>query len=70
MLKIEEWNSNELEEKIRGFITEKELDSRWFLQMLRILISGKKVTPGIFETIEVLGKERTINRLKIWGGLD
>ncbi|HOL54913.1 MAG TPA: hypothetical protein PK699_03315, partial [bacterium] len=30
----------------------------------------KKVTPGIFETIEVLGKERTINRLKIWGGLD
>ena len=70
LLKIEEWNLNELEEKIRGFITEKELDSRWFLQMLRILISGKKVTPGIFETIEVLGKERTINRLKIWGGLD
>ncbi|HON71988.1 MAG TPA: hypothetical protein PK512_01515 [bacterium] len=51
-------------------MTEKELDSRWFLQMLRILISGKKVTPGIFETIEVLGKEKTINRLKIWGGLD
>lgn len=66
---VEEWSASRLEEKIRGFIVERSLDSRWFLQLLRVLISGKKVTPGIFETIEVLGKERTISRLRIWGGL-
>lgn len=66
---IEEWNASKLEESIRSFIAEKSLDSRWFLQLLRVLISGKKVTPGIFETIEVLGKDKTINRLKLWGGL-
>lgn len=66
---VEEWNASKLEERIRSFITEKSLDSRWFLQSLRIIISGKKVTPGIFETLEILGKDRTINRLKTWSGL-
>lgn len=62
--KVEDWNSTNLEDRIRNFITEKALDSRWFLQSLRIIISGKKVTPSLFETLEVLGKEKTINRIK------
>lgn len=62
--KIEDWNSTNLEDKIRMFIAERALDSRWFLQSLRIIISGKKVTPSLFETLEVLGKERTISRIK------
>ncbi|MBC7319416.1 glutamate--tRNA ligase [bacterium] len=61
---IEDWSSTNLEDRIRSFITEKALDSRWFLQTLRIIISGKKVTPSLFETLEVLGKEKVVNRIK------
>ena len=33
-------------------------------QPVRVALSGKTVSPGIFEVIEVLGKERTLQRLK------
>jgi len=66
---LENWNATNLEEKMRSFIAERNLDSRWFLQSVRIIISGKKVTPSLFETMEILGKERTISRLRIWSGL-
>ncbi len=62
--KVDDWNATNLENKTRTFIAEKMLDSRWFLQSLRIIISGKKVTPSLFETLEVLGKEKTIDRIK------
>ncbi|MBI2029648.1 glutamate--tRNA ligase [Candidatus Gottesmanbacteria bacterium] len=42
--------------------------SRWkpveLFQMIRVAISGKTVTPPLFESMEILGKEETINRLE------
>lgn len=34
-----------------------------FLQPIRIAISGKTVTPGMFESLAVLGKEKSIERI-------
>jgi glutamyl-tRNA synthetase len=34
------------------------------LSFLREAISGQRVTPPLFECMQVLGKERTIQRLK------
>jgi len=34
---------------------------------LRILLTGTKVSPGIFEVIELLGREETKKRLAHWG---
>jgi glutamyl-tRNA synthetase len=33
-------------------------------QPVRVALTGKTVSPGIFETIEVLGKDRVVSRLK------
>jgi glutamyl-tRNA synthetase len=33
-------------------------------QAVRVLLTGLTVSPGIFETMEILGKERTLQRLK------
>lgn len=33
-------------------------------QPVRVALTGKTVSPGIFEIIRVLGKEATLNRLK------
>lgn len=35
-----------------------------YFMMVRIAATGRKATPPLFETIEVLGKEETINRLQ------
>ncbi len=31
--------------------------------MIRVAVTGKKATPPLFETMEVLGKEQTLSRL-------
>ena len=33
-------------------------------QPVRIALTGKTASPGIFEIIEILGKDRVISRLK------
>jgi glutamyl-tRNA synthetase len=31
---------------------------------IRVALTGRAVGPGLFETMEVLGKEKTVKRLK------
>jgi len=33
-------------------------------QPVRVALTGKTVSPGIFEVMEVLGKEKTLTRLR------
>ena len=35
-----------------------------FFMAIRITLTGKTATPPLFETMEVLGKEKTLKRLK------
>ena len=41
-----------------------EIKPRRVFQVLRISISGKTVTAGLFESLEVLGKEESLARLQ------
>ena len=34
-----------------------------FLQPIRVALSGTTVSPGIFETLEVLGREESLKRI-------
>jgi len=61
---VESWDANSIEKHIRIFLEEESLGSRWFLQTLRVIVTGKKVTPSLFETLEVLGKGKTLKRLE------
>ena len=33
-------------------------------QPMRVALTGKTTSPGIFEIVEILGKERVVSRLK------
>ena len=33
-------------------------------QPVRVAVTGSKVSPGLFESIELLGRETTLNRLR------
>jgi glutamyl-tRNA synthetase len=40
------------------------LKPRQAFQPIRVAITGSKVSPGLFESIEVLGREATLSRVR------
>ncbi|MFH1428462.1 MAG: glutamate--tRNA ligase [Candidatus Margulisiibacteriota bacterium] len=57
------WDKPALEEVIRGLAKEKELKAADIIHPLRVAITGKSASPGIFETAELIGKEKVLYRL-------
>lgn len=57
------WSKDKIEEKIRSLTEEKNYKKNQYFMMLRIAVTGKTATPPLFETMEILGKEKTIQRL-------
>ena len=56
-------SAQKLEKHIMPY-AEKEGDRGVLLWPLRVALSGKKASPGPFEVMEILGKEKAISRLK------
>jgi glutamyl-tRNA synthetase len=61
---LEEWSTTVVEETLRRVIVEAmEVSPRHAFGPLRVAISGQRVSPPLFESMEVLGKESTLTRL-------
>ncbi|MDH5533310.1 MAG: glutamate--tRNA ligase [Candidatus Pacebacteria bacterium] len=60
-----EWTTSEIEKVVRSIQEEHDYKKNQFFMMVRIAVTGKKATPPLFETIEVLGKDLTLRRLKL-----
>ncbi len=58
------FNHDTIEEVFKQVMEETGLKLGKIAQPARVAITGKRASPGIFETIEALGRERTIERLK------
>ncbi|WP_028574295.1 glutamate--tRNA ligase [Desulfonatronovibrio hydrogenovorans] len=61
---LNEFDQNSLEQEFSAYIQEKKIKFKAIAQPLRVAISGKTASPGLFETMEVLGREKVLNRLK------
>jgi glutamyl-tRNA synthetase len=48
---------------LQGVIRERELKPREVYQPLRVAIAGTTVSPGIFESVALLGREETLRRI-------
>jgi len=59
----EDFSEKNLETVFKSFIETTGLKFGKIAQPLRSALTGKTVSPGIFEVLEVLGKDRTISRL-------
>ncbi|WP_417429350.1 glutamate--tRNA ligase [Kiloniella sp.] len=57
------WEEEPLEATVKGFAEEAELKLGKIAQPLRAALSGSNVSPGIFEVMEILGKDESINRI-------
>ncbi|MGQ9715793.1 MAG: glutamate--tRNA ligase [Anaerolineae bacterium] len=53
-----------LEQVLRGLMQEVGLKAGPFFGLIRVAVTGKQVAPPLFESLALLGKERTIRRLE------
>lgn len=61
---VEDFNSENIENILRKFCEDNGLKPSKIFQSIRMSVSGKKITAGLFESLELLGKEKTIQRIK------
>lgn len=62
---VTEWKAAVIGDGLQKSATEKGIKFGDFFMVLRVAISGKKITPPLNESIEMLGKEETVRRLSI-----
>lgn len=65
---LEPFNEESVEVALRGMLESLELSARKGLQPLRVAMTGSSVSPPLFESIVVLGRELAVQRLD--GALD
>ena len=60
---VQDWNVPTLDAALHRVITEREARPRDVFQPIRVALAGTAVSPGIFETLEVLGREQSLRRI-------
>ncbi len=63
--KLEDFSAQTIEKLLRGISKEKEIGLGKIAQPLRIALSGSTISPAIFDTVEIVGKDKTISRIEI-----
>jgi len=59
----QEWTTDSLEKLLRDTATEIDISFGKIAQLLRNILTGKKITPSIFDMLVVFGKEESLKRL-------
>ncbi|MBS1562621.1 MAG: glutamate--tRNA ligase [Bacteroidetes bacterium] len=61
---IEQWDHTTLNDVTAAFATEHNVKTGALMHPLRVVLTGKQVGAGVYDTMEVLGKERCMTRLR------
>jgi glutamyl-tRNA synthetase len=59
-----EWTEESIEEAVRGLAAEREKGARHLIHPLRFATTGRTVSAGLFETMALLGRERSLLRIE------
>jgi glutamyl-tRNA synthetase len=65
---VEPFAATQIEVALRALAERLELSPRKAFEPIRIAVTGSKVSPGLFESLELLGKEETLRRLSAAAG--
>ncbi len=60
---IDEWSTEAIDGALRAMLAEYELSGRKGLQPIRVAISGSTVSPPLFESLEILGRDESMRRI-------
>ena len=61
---VSEFKADILENEFKSYLAEKQIGMGAALPILRVLITGQGTGPGLFEIMELLGREEVLERLK------
>jgi glutamyl/glutaminyl-tRNA synthetase len=61
---ISDFNAKTAEEAFRGVVAQLGIEAGALVHPVRVALTGRAVGPGLFDTMAVLGKPKTIRRLK------
>jgi glutamyl-tRNA synthetase len=61
---LTEYNEQALEQIFKAVMSETGLKLGKIAQPVRVALSGRAASPGIFEIIAIIGKEKTLQRLR------
>jgi len=59
-----DFSTANLEKVIRDYCANQNLKTGAVFHPLRVAVTGQTVGPGLFETLSLLGKEKTLRRLQ------
>ena len=60
---MEDFSSSQIEQVLRQRAEKEGVKAALLIHALRILVVGEPVSPGIFDVLELVGKEKTIERM-------
>ena len=60
---VTEWSAASLEDALRGVAERRGIGAGKLFQPLRVALTGSAVSPGIFDVLVLLGRERSLHRL-------
>jgi glutamyl-tRNA synthetase len=63
LAELEPFTAESIEATLRGVLERLGLKPRQGFQPIRIAVTGSKISPGLFESIELLGRDETLARL-------
>jgi glutamyl-tRNA synthetase len=66
---VEPFRAPEIEAALRALAERLELSPRKAFQPIRIAVTGSKISPGLFESLELLGKDESLRRLSSAAGV-
>jgi glutamyl-tRNA synthetase len=62
---VEPFTAERIEPVLKGVAERLELKPRQAFQPIRVAVTGSKVSPGLYESMELLGKDETLRRLTV-----
>jgi glutamyl-tRNA synthetase len=65
LAEVEPFSAEAIEEALRGLADRLGQKPRQAFQPIRIAVTGSTVSPGLFESIELLGRDETLARIKL-----
>ncbi len=63
LAELDEWTAPAIEEALRSLAAELGEKPRTAFQPIRLAVTGSKISPGLFESLELLGRDESLDRL-------
>ncbi|MGH2825445.1 MAG: glutamate--tRNA ligase [Actinomycetota bacterium] len=61
---LDKWITPDIEETLRELAAERELKPKKAFQPVRAAVTGTLISPPLFESLEILGRDKTLDRIR------